>query len=193
MSKELLQQKKKSFDNISSLYFFNRLFTDLKDTDAYKEKIIDGVGSVINKENKENDWAFSSFDKIILLLKQELGEKKIKKLFKKFDWATNIDPFYIINCNKLPDFNKLMTGWKALVSKTEDSSFLPDKFVRDTENFLDKTSDASLKERVSFSITCFILLLYTFLDKKIVNSVDFKFNVIPSVETTLHCSPCNLP
>lgn len=192
MKYKKFKEKKKEFDNKASLYFMNRAFSDLKDTDAYKEKLIDGVGNVISKSTLDNNWALTSFDKIILLLKQTLGADKLKGLLGNFEWVKMLDPLYLINMKGTPNFKSLIDGWKSIITKIEDATFLPE-LVQRTNNDTINTSfvESEFSDKLSFALTSATLLLYTFINDKMPNSIDFTHNIMPSVETTFWITASN--
>lgn len=183
------QEKKKEFDEIVALYLANKIFTPITNTEAYKEHIIDGVGNVLKQPNSTNDWSFTLLDKMILAFKQQFGEAKLKELLKNLEWAGDIDPFLILNSKKDANLHKLKDTLKLLITKIEDSDYMPDK-IEHKEEFLQE-SEETFRDRASFSITVATMLLYSLMNEEAPNEIDFQHNVIPSVELTFNMTPCS--
>lgn len=183
------KDQKKNFDNKVALYFINRAFTPNENSDAYSEGIIDGVGSVVKQPTGTNNWAFTVFDRIMLSLKQKMGEESLQNLLGEFSWLKDVDPLYLMNCPTTPDFKPLKTAWDKIITKVESKKYLPSGVQRN-DNFLEEgDDDKTYRNRLSFSVTLATLLLHCLLNKKMVDFSDFTHNVVPSVECTWWITP----
>lgn len=183
------KEQKKEFDDKVMLYLVNKLFTENIDTDSYKEGITDGNGNLLKDVTKSNSWALTSLDNFIFSLKDKLGESGINSMFGKYSWIGDLDPLYIINSKDKPNYNNLKEGYNKIISRMEDNNFLPDDVKRrDNDEFINNSNKA-FRDRVSFAATNFTLLLYSLIDKELPNSVNFQFNVLPSVEIMWRVTP----
>jgi len=191
MKHKKFEEKKIEFDNKVMLYLMHKLFTDIKDSDAFKEELIDGVGNPNNTQTKDNKWAFTSLDKWLMNFKTK-SKDSLKEELGGFSWLKDFDPLYLINIDNVNsiDFKVIMEGWKQVITQVEDSEFLPDKIQR--TRLLDEfgsKDDMSFRDRLSLCITISTILLYTLINEKLPSSVEFTHNVCPSVETCFWITP----
>ena len=91
MSHKPYATKKQEFDNKVFLYLAKRLFEDLDETDAAHEDIIDGVGNLLKEPNNINNWAFTPLDRLLLLIRQQLGEDSIREILQHYKFIEDID------------------------------------------------------------------------------------------------------
>jgi hypothetical protein len=191
MKHKKFEAKKVSFDNKVMLYLMHKLFTDIKNSDAFKEELIDGVGNSNNPQRNDNAWAFTSLDKWLLNFKDKTQDE-LKTDLKKYSWLKDIDPLYLINIEEptTVDFKKLLNGWRQLISLIEDVEFLPDN-VKRSNNYieLEDTNDRTFRDRLTFSTTILTILIYSLINERMPSSVDFVNSVCPSIETCFWVTP----
>ena len=178
------EEKKEQFDNTLALYFANRVLTDLKETDAYKQGIVDGVGNVLKTDEQQEPWAFTPFDKLILALKQHFGDENLKSLVQSFKGIGETDPLRIMNSTEKTDLPKIRKASGLIVSALEGILYLPSD-AKYKEEYLGD-SDKTFNTRASIAFTQASFLLYALLNDKTPGKTDFDFNVVPSTELTFN-------
>lgn len=174
------QDQKKAFDDSTMSYVAKRIFQDVKDSDAFKEGIIDGIG---NEVKDEQSWAFTNFDRFILAIKQRIGEDNLRDLLSVYENHTDYDPLRIINStSKAMDAKELLV-LKKIVSKVESLEYLPDG-SEPTGDFLADSND-SMETRISKSFTLLTVLLHTIRTEHLPTSIEFP-KICTNVEATFH-------
>lgn len=184
------KNRKQDFDGLLIQYFAKRIFDDVGEADACVEDITDSVGNIVNPNSKsDKKWAFTEFDKIILAMKNSLGEKYLRNLLKNYSWIKDIDPLFIMNMKKGTDLQNVRKNLGMIVTTMEDSSYLPDGLEHNKEHVEYEDEDINFCDKVSKALTIATLLLYTLRNDKIPTSIDFKHNILPSVEITFTVRP----
>lgn len=178
------EEQKKQFDTKLALYFANRVFTDLKNTDAYKQGIIDGVGNVLKSAEGKNAWAFTPFDKLVLALKQHLGEAELKSLLAPFEGTAETDPLRLMQMQSTDNLQKIRAVIGKVVSALEGVVYLPADSKYSEEYLGD--SDKCFNDRASLAFTQASFLLFALIHDKTPGLTDFEFNVIPATELTFN-------
>lgn len=184
--------RKKDFDDKTFLYIAKRLFEDLDDSDAAEEKIIDGVGNVLKETNERNDWAFTSLDRLLLMVRQQLGEDNIRQMLHHYEFTKDIDPLFIIQRDHNFNYEALRKVLGAIVTKVEDKSYLPEYlYHEDNEEYIGDDADDGIsfvdKVRRAFTVSTYIL--YGIRNDSLPNETIYEKNVIPSVELTFGVRP----
>lgn len=179
------QQQKKNFDDVLMKYISKKIFESIPETDACNEKIIDGVGNIINKPTNKTEWAFTHLDKFILALKHSLGEKYLTNLLKHYEYVKELDYLFLINLDiDKVDIDNLRKHIAMIITKIEGSEYLPNQLEHSEEHIEFETNEMNFCDKASRSLTIASLLLYGIRNDKIPSDIDFKVNVIPSVECT---------
>jgi hypothetical protein len=184
--------KKKDFDDKAFLYIAKRLFEDLDDSDAVQEKIIDGVGNLLEEPNERNEWAFTSLDRLLLMIRQQIGEANIRQMLQHYEFTQDIDPLFIMERGSDFNYEALREVLGAIVTKVEDKSYLPEYLYHDdNEEYIgDEADDGMLfvdKVRRAFTIAAY--LLYGIRNDTMPTETIYEQNVVPSVELTFGVRP----
>ena len=186
------KQQKKTFDDIAMRYIARKIFDDIGSSDAANEGLIDTIGNEVSKADETNEWAFTSFDRFILALKQEIGADKLKSMLSPMEWVTKVDSLRLLNSTTKPLTNNEIAGYSALISKIDEIGYLPrgvarnDTFVQDDD---EEFEFGDFSERLSFAFTVVNFLLYALKESDVPTSIDFEHNICPSVELTFYSRP----
>lgn len=189
MSHKPYATKKQEFDNKVFLYLAKRLFEDLDETDAAHEDIIDGVGNLLKEPNNINNWAFTPLDRLLLLIRQQLGEDSIREILQHYKFIEDIDPLFIMSHDSDVDFKKLRDILGSIVTKVEDKSYLPEYLYHDNDEEYIEEDEYSFNDKVRRALTVATYLLYGVRNDKTPTDVTFEKNIIPSVELTFGIRP----
>ncbi len=185
MDYKLYSNKKEEFDNKVFLYIAKRLFDDLDESDAAQENIIDGVGNVLKEPNGVNNWSFTSLDRLLLLIRQQIGEKELRNVLNNYEFVKDVDSLFIISNNINTDFSKLRDILGSIVTKVEDKSYLPDYLYHDNnEEYINEDDNYSFNDKVRRALTVATFILYGVRNDKVPNIISYDKNIIPSVELT---------
>jgi len=183
-------ERKKEYDDKMFLYIAKRLFDDLDETDAAHEDIIDGVGNVLKTPNATNDWAFTSMDRFLLLIRQQLGEDTIREVLQNYEFTKDIDSLFIMAHGMDCDYVKLREVLGAIVTKVEDKSYLPEYLYHENdEEYIEDEEGLNFTDKVRRALTVATYLLYGVRNQAMPSSTMFDRNVLPSVELTFGVRP----
>ena len=184
MNYKSYSDKKKEYDNKTFLYIAKRLFEDLDETDAAQEDIIDGVGNVLKNPDSTNDWAFTTLDRLLLMMRQQLGEEALRDMLQHYQFIEDIDPLFIIE--RGPDYNyaNLRKILGAIVTKVEDKSYLPEYLYHDDNEEFIEDDELNFTDKVRRAFTISTYLLYAIRNDMAPSTVTYDKNVVPSVELT---------
>jgi len=180
-------EKKKKFDSLVMHYIAKKIFEDIEDTDAYELDILDSVGNELGGLTKGNEWAFTHLDRFILALKQMAGQDRLRSLLNSYKWVSEVDPLFIMNMDEKTDFEKINSCLHKIVTKIDDSTYLPSELEHDDGYIEDDSLDFC--KQVSKTLTIITFLLYTLRNNSIPTSIDFDTNIKSSVECTFHIRP----
>jgi hypothetical protein len=175
-------EKKSDFDKKIMLYIAKRIVDQPSDADAYNTGVTDLIGSRIS-DGKGVEWSYTELDKFIQHLRQKIGDKNLRELLDGYSFLKDVDPIICIDWDGKTDLRKMRKSLAELVTTVEDSDFLPPSSVRIGEHLEDDTVH-SFQERVSRALTFLTFLLYALRKDAIPSSIDFQYNVCPSVEIT---------
>jgi hypothetical protein len=182
--------RKKEYDDRMFLYIAKRLFDDLDDSDAAHEDIIDGVGNVLKNPDATNDWAFTSMDRLLLMMRQQLGEDELRAMLGHYEFAKEIDPLFIMSHESDYDYQGLREVLGAIVTKVEDKSYLPDYLYHDNdEEYIEEEDGMNFTDKVRRALTIATYLLYGIRNGSMPSTSHFEQNVCPSVELTFGVRP----
>jgi len=190
MKYKSFEEQKKIFDNLLVHYFAKRVFDDVAESDSTMEDITDSVGNIVNPPTNKNEWAFTHFDKLILALKNSLGTKYLQNLLDHYRWIKDIDPLFIMNMKKDTDLSNVRKHLGMIVTKMEDSSYLPSDVEHSAEHIEyeseNKNERESFCDKVSKALTMATFLLYSYRNDRVPTGIDFDKNICPSVEITFN-------
>lgn len=189
MEYKSFESQKKDFDQIAINYFVKRIFDDISESDSTQEKITDSVGNIVNQPTNKNDWAFTHFDKLILALKNSLGSKYLRNLLSEYEWVKDVDSLFIMNMKKGTDISNVRKHLGMLVTKMEDTSFLPPDIVHKEEYIEYDDENENFCDKVSKALTMATFLLYAYRNDKVPSEIDFNHNICPSVEISCNIRP----
>jgi len=178
------KERKETYDDAIMTYLASRIFEEPKDSDQVVSGVADEIGQVVKPLTKDNYWALTDLDKFIKHLKSALGTKRLQKFITEYDHITDVDPLFIMNMTSKTPMDTIKTGLNEVISKVEDRSFLPEYINRKKPDFME--SETELRKRASFALTVVNFLMYAFREQKLPTSIDFKTNIIPSVECTFN-------
>lgn len=185
MEYKSFEEQKKAFDNVITHYFVKRIFDNISESDSTLEGITDSVGNIVKQPTGKNEWAFTHFDKLILSLKNSLGDKYLRNLLSNYEWIKDIDPLFIINMNKHVDLSNVRKHMGMIVTKMEDTSYLPPD-ISHKEEHIEYDENENFCDKISKALTMATLLLYAYRNDKVPTEIDFKKNVCPSVEISFN-------
>jgi len=186
MEYKSLENRKKEFDDVLIKYFSKRVFDNIGESDACNQDVIDSVGNILSQKD---DWSFTHFDKLILALKNSLGEKYLRNLLKLYKYMEDIDPLFIMNMEKGTDMKKVRENLGLIVTKMEDSEYLPNALEHSEEHIEYDNENMNFCDKVSNALTVATFLLYTLRNDKVPTEIDFDKNVVPSVAITFNITP----
>lgn len=190
MSYKPYANKKQEFDEKTFLYIAKRLFQDLDETDAAEEELIDGVGNILKEPNKTNDWSFTSLDRLLLMMRQQLGEKNLRGMLQHYEYVKDIDSLFIMTRPVDFDFGKLRNTLGLIITKIEDKSYLPDYLYHDEdEEYINEDDEYSFNDKARRALTIATYLLYGVRGDSTPSTSSFDLNVIPSIELTFGIRP----
>lgn len=181
--------KKKEYDNTAFLYIAKRLFEDLDESDAAEEGIIDGVGNVLQEVNHTNDWAFTALDRLLLMLRQQLGEENVRNMLQHYSFTKDIDPLFIMSHGPKYNYGRLRRVLGSIVTKVEDKSYLPEYLYHEENEEYIEDDGLNFTEKVRRAFTVASYLLYCIRNNKTPNNTIYDKNVIPSIELTFGMRP----
>jgi hypothetical protein len=180
---------KSEFDKIVFNYLVKRVLEDIKDTDAAKANVIDGVGNILRDMKPDEQWMLTDLDRFIMVIKNAMGQEKLSSLLKGYSHLKDIDSPFLLNAKHDHDFKLSREGIDKILSKVEDRSYLPE-FVYREDKFVDDGDDEeSFKDRMSKAFTILTHLLYGLRNDRQPNKVDFQHNICPSTEITFGILP----
>lgn len=177
-------ERKENFDDNVITYIASRIFESPKDSDQVKSGLMDEAGNILNPVNDNNYSQFTDLDKFIKYLKSSLGTKRLQKFLSEYNHIIDVDPLFIMNMNSKTPINKVKDGLIKIISQVEDRTFLPEYINRKKPDFMESIDD--IRTRTAFALTIINFLTYTFRNKTLPTSIDFKSNIIPSVECTFN-------
>ena len=181
--------KKKEYDNAAFLYIAKRLFDDLDESDAAEEGLIDGVGNVLKDVDNTNDWAFTALDRLLLMLRQQVGEDNIRNMLQHYSFTKDIDPLFIMSHGNEYNYGKLRRVLGPIVTKVEDKSYLPEYLFHDENEEYIEDDGLTFDEKVRRAFTVASYLLYSIRNNQVPNKVVYDKNIIPSTELTFAIRP----
>ena len=181
---------KSEFDKIAFNYLVKRFLEDIKDTDAGKANVVDGVGNIVRDMKPDEQWMLTDLDRLIMVIKSSMGQEKLSSLLKGHSHLKDIDSPFLLNAKHDHDFKNSREGIDKILTRVEDRSYLPEFMYRhDTFIDDDDENDESFKDRMSKAFTILTYLLYGLRNDRQPNKVDFQHNICPSTEITFGVLP----
>jgi hypothetical protein len=175
---------KKEFDDMAMSYIAKRIFTDIEDSDAYSAGIIDSMG---NMKVKQSGWEFTNLDRFILAMKQTVGEDSLRQLLDVYSNHKDIDALRLIKATTKPIKSNELNILRD-INSIFDSVSHNDDYI---EGIGVSPYDEVLSDKISWTLTLATFILYAMKFSRIPTSIEFKANIIPSVEITFYITGCN--
>jgi len=190
MSYKPYASKKQEFDDKVFLYIAKRLFDDLDESDAVEQDLIDGIGNVLKEPNKTNEWAFTSLDRLLIMMRQQLGEDNLRDMLHHYNFTKDIDPLFIMTRDNGFDFEKAREALGSIITKVEDKEYLPEYLYHDDdEEYINEDDGYSFNDKVRRALTIATYILYGVRNDNAPNTSTFDLNIIPSIELTFGVRP----
>lgn len=186
------EKHKSEFDKKVFNYLAKRLLDDIKESDAGKSDVVDGVGNLLRDVKPNEEWVLTDLDRLVLVLKNTIGQGKIDNILKSFLHLKDIDSARILNSEHDVDTNKIHQGIKKIVSSVEDRSFLPEYHYRSGDDFIEdenEEDDSLFSDKSSKAFTLLSYLLYSLRHDRKPTETDFIYNICPSTEITFSIRP----
>ena len=181
------KERKETYDDAIFTYIASRIFESPKDSDQVINGVTDEAGQLTKEMSHDDYWKLTDLDKLIRHLKSALGSKRLQYFIGEYNHVKDLDPLFIMNMSSKTPIKKIKKGLLEIISNVEDRSFLPDYTQRKEPDYIE--SDTDIRKRSSFALTVLNFLLYTFKESKFPTSIDFKLNIMPSVECTFNIRP----
>lgn len=184
MSHKSYKETKKEFDDMAMSYIAKRIFTDVEDSDAYNAGVIDSLG---NMKGKQAGWEFTNLDRFILAMKQTVGEENMRELLEVYSGHKDIDALRLIKASIKPIKPSEMNVLRDIVS-VFDSVYQNNDYI---EGIGVSDGDEDLPTKIRWTLTLATFLLYAMKFSRVPTSIEFKSNIIPSVEVTFYNTGCS--
>lgn len=184
MSK-IYKENKTKVDTSVFPYLLKRFLEPMEESDASNMEIIDSVGNKLSEVTSDNSWAFTSLDKLVVLLKTSIGEARLNNMLSNYSYLKDIDPLFIIN-NPTADFKKVKETTDKIVTFVESRTYLPEDLYHDESIVNEFSSSLNHTDIVSKALTICTFLLYSIRYDRIPTSIEFDHNILISVEATFN-------
>ena len=184
MSK-IYKDNKTKFDANAFSYLVKRFLEPIEESDACNMEIIDSTGTKLTEVSHDNSWAFTSLDRLVILLKTAIGEDRLTNMLSNYTYLKDIDPLFIIN-NPTADFKKVKDTTDKIITFIESRTYLPDDLYHDEAVASEFDKSLNYNDMVSKALTICTFLLYSIRYDRIPTTVEFDGNILLSVEATFN-------